>query len=911
MKLYCDKCKEPFPADVQPGSGTVPCPVCGAEITVPEKSVAPGVVIGDFLVEKPLSSGGMGEVFIARQLSLDRPVALKVLRDKFNGDKEYIDGLFREARAAAKITHPNIVQAYAVGEENGVYYFAMELIRGETFKQILKRENVLDFTKAAKVIREVASALDVAWRDQKLVHQDIKPDNIMLDANGFAKLADLGLARSASNNENENNDADEVLGTPQYISPEQLTGVPTDVRSDIYSLGATFYQFVTGRFPYVADTAEEMSKMHVEGNLTPPVEVNPQLPEKLNNIIVKMMARNIDQRYQLPSELISDLDDFLADPSKASAGRPALQRPGLGGALKKPLAAPGAKPAVPGVRPLIGKPAVPGAKPGLTGAKPLIGKPAVTGAKPAVPGAKPLIGKPAVPGAKPPAAKPAVQEKPQEQPAVPAAEAAKPAVEPEKENPAENVPAAAEKVEAPAAEAAPANAAAPQEENVKTPEKKDGDEITLAPETPRRAKKVQPEAEGKEADDGEKKGKTEKERFDRNAGRKSGGILKAVLLLLILLLISGGGGAGFYFAARADKLPAKLKPWGEKLLAKLGHKKAETPAAAQEKKSEPAKPAEPAKPQTRKEYVDTLESLRSEYRNTAPAKRGAWLEKADKILYSISKPVTPEELEVLTRTWEMYSTADENLRFSSARREAHRRHDAAVEARRAAVEKEQQEKIRRQEAEAQRQQQFAEQNEEMLREQKKREAEIKIRLNKLQADFTALSVPVVKAVISAGESGDTAALDAALQAAEDYLVPTVCDTREERAAIGVFNILKKNARRAASSYRRFVEAGEKFRSSVLIMVRRDGRNVLVRIDGIKADGAVICRTTSGEKFEYRPETAAARRQLENYLLKNCRIPHVVFYYNLLNRTLTPASVKNAPDVFWKTVLQYYGKALAR
>ena len=105
-----------------------------------------------------------------------------------------MEGLFREARAAAKITHPNIVQAYAVGEEDGVYYFAMELIRGETFKQILKRDNILDFTLAAKVISEVASALDVAWREQKLVHQDIKPDNIMLDSNGFAKLADLGLA---------------------------------------------------------------------------------------------------------------------------------------------------------------------------------------------------------------------------------------------------------------------------------------------------------------------------------------------------------------------------------------------------------------------------------------------------------------------------------------------------------------------------------------------------------------------------------------------------------------------------------------------------------------------------------------------------------------------------------------------
>ena len=201
MKLFCDTCQKVFPAPAEAAEGKVKCPLCGKEIPVPEKRVAPGVVIGDFLIEKPLSHGGMGEVYVARQLSLDRPVALKVLQDRFNNDREYIDGLFREARAAAKITHPNIVQAYAVGEEDGVYYFAMELIRGETFKKILQREKVLGFTQAAKVIREVAGALDVAWREQKLVHQDIKPDNIMLDSNGFAKLADLGLARKASAND--------------------------------------------------------------------------------------------------------------------------------------------------------------------------------------------------------------------------------------------------------------------------------------------------------------------------------------------------------------------------------------------------------------------------------------------------------------------------------------------------------------------------------------------------------------------------------------------------------------------------------------------------------------------------------------------------------------------------------------
>ena len=304
MKIYCEACKSVFEAE-RPENGTqVACPKCGAMVNFPESPTSPGAVIGDFLIEREISKGGMGEVFLARQLSLDRPVALKVLQDRFLNDKEYVESLFREARAAGKINHPNIVQAYAVGEENGIFYFAMEYVRGETFKQILQRQKKLDFMQAAKVVREIASALDAAWREQKLVHQDIKPDNIMLDANGFAKLADLGLARVAGNENRDEEIGDEVMGTPQYISPEQLTGVPTDVRSDIYSLGATLYQFVTGRFPYVADTAEEIARMHVAGNLTPPKEVNPEVPDELNTIIMKMMARNIEDRYQPPAPLI-------------------------------------------------------------------------------------------------------------------------------------------------------------------------------------------------------------------------------------------------------------------------------------------------------------------------------------------------------------------------------------------------------------------------------------------------------------------------------------------------------------------------------------------------------------------------------------------------------------------------------
>jgi len=275
----------------------------------------------------------------------------------------------------------------------------MEYVRGDTFKSILKEKGgKLEFEQAARVIRDVARALSAAWKEQKLVHQDIKPDNIMLDANGFAKLADLGLAKSASM-QDDGEDADEVLGTPQYISPEQLTGVPTDIRSDIYSLGATFYQFVTGRYAYVADSLDQLPRMHVDGNLEPPKSVNPELPDELNAIIVKMMARMPENRYQDADALIADLDKFLVS-LKAPAARaavpslnvrkaaPAVPQLKLGGLGNKSNAATGIKPA-----------AAPAVKAPLTlnlgGAK-----------KPVAPAAPPAAAKPVAPAAPPAAAKP-------------------------------------------------------------------------------------------------------------------------------------------------------------------------------------------------------------------------------------------------------------------------------------------------------------------------------------------------------------------------------------------------------------------------------------------------------------------------------------------------------------------------
>ena len=394
MKLFCSKCNRAFPLD-DGDSPTVKCPLCESDIERPQDELAPGVVIGDFLIEKSLSKGGMGEVFQARQLSLDREVALKVLQKEFTGDKEYVESLFREARAAAKINHPNIVQAYAVGQDGDVFYFAMELVRGDTLKNILRKDGVLAPQRGAKIILDIAHALEVAWREQKLVHQDIKPDNIMVDINGFSKLADLGLAKNATMDSGDEN-SDEVLGTPQYISPEQLTGVPTDVRSDIYSLGATFYHIVTGKLPYQANDFTELAHMHNDGNLTPPKNVKPDLPDEINRIIIKMMARNIEARYQTPEELCVDLEKYLAgdaDPIKLAASPVADAEQNISHVQTPP------RPGVPGAAPGIPRPGVPGAAPGMP-------RPGVPGAvpgmpRPGVPGAAPGMPRPGVPGAVP------------------------------------------------------------------------------------------------------------------------------------------------------------------------------------------------------------------------------------------------------------------------------------------------------------------------------------------------------------------------------------------------------------------------------------------------------------------------------------------------------------------------------
>jgi serine/threonine protein kinase len=308
VKFICPFCRTILGVGTEDIGINVQCGKCGEITRSPQSAVAANVVLGsDFIILEELGRGGMGIVYFAHQISLDRPAALKVLSNKYSSNNEFIAGFIKEARSAAKLNHPNIVQAYAVGEDSSIYYFAMEYIEGETMKDVLKRHGKIPIDNAVEVIRQIADALDFAWKEQRLIHRDIKPDNIMIVAkNNRAKLADLGLARIAG--EVDDSNEDEVMGTPQYISPEHLTGAPMDVRSDIYSLGATFYHLVTGVFPFTGKNALEIAKKHLEEPLKDPRLANREIPESIAHIIVKMMEKNPDARYQTAEALVEDLN---------------------------------------------------------------------------------------------------------------------------------------------------------------------------------------------------------------------------------------------------------------------------------------------------------------------------------------------------------------------------------------------------------------------------------------------------------------------------------------------------------------------------------------------------------------------------------------------------------------------------
>jgi serine/threonine-protein kinase len=286
------------------------------------ESVKKFQIPGYEIIEK-LGKGSMGIVFKARQTSVDRIVAVKVLLDTLALNKEFIKRFQREAKIAAKLQHNNIVNAIDAGEVEGHHYFVMEFVEGATIKDELDQKKIFDEKVALKIVIAVGEAVKHA-HERGLIHRDIKPENIMLTKDGNVKLADLGLARLTADEKWAMSEAGMAIGTPYYISPEQVRGqVDVDIRADIYSLGATLYHMVTGRVPYPGETPQEVMKKHVDKNaqLIPPDHINTRLSSGLGVVVETMMSKNRDLRYRNPDDMLLDFKCLLQDESPMIAGQ--------------------------------------------------------------------------------------------------------------------------------------------------------------------------------------------------------------------------------------------------------------------------------------------------------------------------------------------------------------------------------------------------------------------------------------------------------------------------------------------------------------------------------------------------------------------------------------------------------------
>jgi eukaryotic-like serine/threonine-protein kinase len=270
-----------------------------------------------------LGKGSMGIVFKAKQISVDRVVAIKILLDPLAQNKEFIKRFEREAMIAAKLSHNNVVNAIDAGQIDGHYYFVMEYVEGPTIKDYLDKNKTFDEKEALRITLAIAEALKHAAH-RGLIHRDIKPENVILTRQGEVKLADLGLARLTGDEKWGLSEAGMAIGTPYYISPEQVRGQTNiDIRADIYSLGATLYHMVTGRVPYGGETPNEVMRKHVDPNvaLVPPDHLNSRLSGGLGMVVETMLAKNREHRYQNPDDLILDIKCLQRGESPMIAGQ--------------------------------------------------------------------------------------------------------------------------------------------------------------------------------------------------------------------------------------------------------------------------------------------------------------------------------------------------------------------------------------------------------------------------------------------------------------------------------------------------------------------------------------------------------------------------------------------------------------
>lgn len=263
------------------------------------------------IIEK-VGNGGMATVYKAKCHVLNRFVAVKVLRDEFTTDDEFVKRFNTEAQAAASLTHPNIVSVYDVGSEGDLHYIVMELIKGKTLKDIINEDGAISWKWSVNVAIQIASALETAHKNN-IIHRDIKPHNIIITEDGIAKVTDFGIAKAVSNS--TITAFGTTIGSVHYFSPEHARGGFTDAKSDLYSLGVVLYEMITGKVPFNADTPVSVALKHMQEAPKEPIELNPDVPKSVNDIIMKAMQKNINLRYQTATEMLRDLSRAIKNPN--------------------------------------------------------------------------------------------------------------------------------------------------------------------------------------------------------------------------------------------------------------------------------------------------------------------------------------------------------------------------------------------------------------------------------------------------------------------------------------------------------------------------------------------------------------------------------------------------------------------
>jgi serine/threonine protein kinase len=287
--------------DESPSSVTTAKPAAGPE------NLSGTTLGGDFHLQRLLGQGGMGQVYLGEQISLKRKVAVKVVRPDLIASATSLKRFKAEAQAVARLSHPNIVQVYAFGEQDGTHYIALEFVEGKSLGSYMHKKGALPVDVSLAIIRQVASALQHA-SEHGIVHRDIKPENILITRKAEAKVTDFGLARSMDEETGQSvTQSGVIIGTPVYMSPEQVHGKKPDCRTDIYSLGITFYHMLAGRPPYRGDSAFDLAFQHVEG--TPPKlrELRPDISPELEAVVMKMMAKKPEDRFQTGRDLLKAL----------------------------------------------------------------------------------------------------------------------------------------------------------------------------------------------------------------------------------------------------------------------------------------------------------------------------------------------------------------------------------------------------------------------------------------------------------------------------------------------------------------------------------------------------------------------------------------------------------------------------